>query len=167
LDSISEDSCPDWIKIAQKHHGEHPHLLRLWRSWKTLSRIISDTNIYRGEELQQKINQFSTIAQTFGQDIIHRWSDEAISSPYFHIVIQHSTSMLNLHGSIGYFGQQGFEAAHQWHRRLWWSATCRNGGNGGTTVILQMLTRIYRTQCLQLFLAENNEPFYLSDIFDK
>lgn len=63
--------------------------------------------------------------------------------------------ILERHKSLSLFSQQGFEAAHKWHKQIWERATSRGGGN--IRSIEQVMLHIYRTAVLELYVKANVE----------
>lgn len=87
---------------------------------------------------------------------IRKFGDMNVT-PYIHVVVCHSITLLDRHGSISKFSQQGFEATHAWHCKLYYSSTSHDGGvkkagNNINSSILQVLNKCYRIVLLQAIL---------------
>lgn len=84
---------------------------------------------------------------------VRKFGDHNVT-PYIHVVVCHSVTLLELHGSISKFSQQGFEATHSWHRKLFFSSTNHRGGikeagSDKNSSILQVLNKCYRITIME------------------
>jgi len=78
---------------------------------------------------------------------------------------------LESNGSIGLFSQQGFEAAHKWHKRIYFRSTFRNGFVSTKKVFVssieQTLMKIYRMRVMKLARIDPQFKEELKDIAEE
>jgi hypothetical protein len=97
IDAILDDVFP-----------EDADLRRLFHNWTKIIKTLEYTHDVTQTEqatLKGQLKEFGTLWKTvIGSRHV---------TAYVHIVVCHSIQLLQCHGSIGRYAQQGFEAAHK------------------------------------------------------
>lgn len=112
---------------------------------------IESTDEIQFTELSDKL-------KTFIDTFIKLYTIKQVT-PYIHIVVAHTESLLKQHGSIGKFSQQGFEATHKWQKLIYYNATWHDGSiyshktkeSIKTSSIVQIIQKIYRVHFLYMY----------------
>lgn len=150
-----------WSKIASLEPvTDNADLtVSLWQSWNEIQKYLTRHEPFSPHELQQ-LNNLIVI---FGDAYTRRYSAKRVT-PYVHILCAHLVEVLTKHGSIGRYSQEGFEATHKFHRRIFQRASSHRGSRSNVSSILQIFQRIYR---LILLRTELKIPPHHSMTFPK
>lgn len=120
---------------------------KVWISWKKIQYFLLQT---KRTDILDRIGRLPDLLNIFFTNYIDTFGLEAVT-PYIHILCAHLTQILLQHGgSVAQYSQEGFEATHKFHRRIFQRATSHNGGSTRKAASLQILHRVYRTILLRL-----------------
>lgn len=135
------------------------NVVRLWTEWKWICSILEQTSVVDPNIL----SELETRIKEWGELYLLRYCDFNVT-PYIHMVVCHTVPLLSMHGSIGRYSQQGFEATHKLHKRIYFSSTSHNGhvSQRKTPInsIEQLFCKIFRTQILYLY----NQPNFRQEV---
>jgi len=69
-------------------------------------------------------------------------------TPYVHMMVCHTKSILATHRSLSLFSQEGFESSHKYQKQIYYRSTCHDGKVSKAMVevnsIEQLLTKVFR-----------------------
>lgn len=146
-----------WLKIANLEPlGDKTTKITtidLWRSWNAIQKYLTGPGPFSDEQLTQ-LQQHLT---DFGDAYVNRYTRQRVT-PYVHILCAHLVEVLKKYKSVGIYAQEGFEATHKFHRRIFQRCSSHRGSRSRISSILQIFQRIYRTIKLRLML--NIAPQY-------
>ena len=121
--------------------------------WKLCQEILQE--LEKETVAASNLCEFEEKLKKFGRLYVKRFGEEEVT-PYIHIVVCHTISILEKHSSIGFFSQQGFESTHKWHKMIFYFSSSHDGKVGRnylhriTSSIDQILTKIYRVHLLKM-----------------
>jgi len=79
------------------------------------------------------------LLQQFGKSLLETYEWKIVTA-YTHILVAHTTAVMNKFGNIPKFSQEGFEGANKFHKRIAERAT----NHTKTKSLLQQILHIYR-----------------------
>ena len=122
--------------------------LQIWEDWKWICEMLQEETVE-----STRFSDIEAVLQRWGDNYVNQYCDYNVT-PYIHTVVCHTLHLLKLHNSIGLFSQQGFEATHKWHKRLYYTSTSHDGSVSTRKVsissIQQLFLKIFRVLILQL-----------------
>jgi len=87
------------------------------------------------------------LLSNFGKDWLIAFGEREVT-PYIHVMVCHTTSILLAHGSLSLFSQEGFEHCHKWQKQIYYFATSHDGKVSSKRIavnsIEQILNHVYR-----------------------
>ncbi len=143
-------------KFAELEPDETKRTLTLttWICWSKIQYYLLASEIQPAELLALKAH-----LTDFWNCYCRRYTATLVT-PYIHILVAHLEEVLAEHKSVGRYSQEGFEATHKFHRRIFQRGSSHNGGLLRKPASLQILQRIYRAIDLRIQL--NLPPQYAS-----
>ncbi len=134
----------DKLSIAREEERRQKYN-EVWISWKKIQYFLLQT---KQSEILDRIGRLPDLLKNFFDNYVDTFGFEAVT-PY--ILCAHLTQILLQHGgSVAQYSQEGFEATHKFHRRIFQRATSHNGGLTRKAASIQILQRVYRTIFLRL-----------------
>ena len=89
-----------------------------------------------------ELETFTKHCKRFGPAFLAAGHSQNEVTPYIHVLVEHAPDLMKMHGNLAQFSNQGFEAAHKYHKSLW-LMTSRGGGKHKKSSILQMFELFY------------------------
>lgn len=89
----------------------------------------------RRKEVTDEITNFASI---FGK----LYDLKKNCTAYIHLLMYHTEEILEKHGGLSLWSQEGLEAANAWHRMIFMRASNRNGGKYRTRASLQIMRAV-------------------------
>lgn len=138
-----------WHKIAnlEPKITNKAHTWAIWDAWSKIQYYLTSFGPFSEEDISTLV----LLLQSFGSEYKQRYLTSRVT-PYVHILCSHLVEVIKLHGSVALYANEGFEATHKFHRRIFQRATAHNGSRSRVSSILQTFQRIYRLILLRLHL---------------
>lgn len=123
--------------------GDEP-LQELWIKWGEILTLSKSTtpNI---PQLRKTVTKWSLLfLKVYGHDNV---------TPYIHIICSHWADLMDLHGNLTEFSQEGFEGAHHFQKLIYSRVTSKGGGKKtpkSKSVHYQILEKHYRSLVMEV-----------------
>lgn len=115
-------------------------ILMFWKELTGLLDTLDDLSDSEIDHIKVKIGKFSEeYLKAFGHKY---WT------PYLHIFCCHTIEILQKHRNLAKFSQQGFEAVHNLHKKMYFLGTSHDGGKQKIPSIVQIFYKHWRILAL-------------------
>lgn len=123
------DEAIDILKIAEQlvkisaPEKQKKEIEEIWTGWRSILKSASQDKFTEGEiaDLRKIINNWSALwVKHFGKKNV---------TPYVHFVGAHWCDLIQMHGNLKKFSQDGLEASHRLHNLIYGRSTNRSKGD--------------------------------------
>jgi len=127
-----------------ERNSPYPIIISIVKDWKSIIHTIESKQTPLSN---QEIDSIDSNLASFGDNWVKAFGVVAVT-PYVHVMVCHTKSILTAHGSLSLFSQEGFESSHKYQKQIYYRSTCHDGRVSKARVqinsIEQILTKVFR-----------------------
>lgn len=122
--------------VADKFKAS-PNQLKLLNRWSVVYQLISQPTLLSKKQVELLQTAIDKMKKSWLLQFVNR------VTPYAHLVLLHTIQIVQRHGSVGLYSQQGFELSNRLHRSIESRASNHRGGRGDVMVTEQLMNNFY------------------------
>lgn len=137
---MADELIPLFVDPQNKDQKEtFEAMTQIWKGWAHILEMSS-----RDEFSESDLVSFRGHINRWGNIFVEYMGVHNVT-PYAHLVCAHWIDLIQLHGNLKKFSQDGLEASHRLHNLIYGRATNRSKGNSnGPSANTQIMQKIYR-----------------------